>query len=314
MNYVRMISSFMASRLTGKVHIWHKPTFISVEPANYCNLQCPECPVGNRTSIKKTAQFKLDIYQKLLSELAPDLHIINLYFQGEPLFAKNLCKMIRLAKQHHLYAVTSTNAQLLTPKNAKEIVLSGLDRIIISVDGITQQSYEQYRKNGELQKAIDGIRFLDFWKKKVHSCTPIIEVQCLRLRSNEHEWRTLQGMYKRWGGNILTFKTAQFYDYENGNKLMPNERYSRYAKQKNGKYRLKDKLHNRCLRLWSGTVIDAHANVLPCCFDKNNEHKFGNMANNSFTMCWHSKEAFSFRSRILVQRSQINICTNCTGN
>lgn len=313
-NYARMYGSFLFSRITGKSHIWHTPTFLSVEPANYCNLKCPECPVGNRNINKKAAQLNLDIYQKIMDEIASNLHVINLYFQGEPLFAQHFCEMVNYAKQHNLYTITSTNAQLLTNQLAKDIVESGLDKIIVSIDGITQASYEKYRQNGNLQKAIDGIRFLDFWKKQLHRNTPIIEIQCLRLKSNEQDWRALKKTYRTWGGNMLRFKTAQFYNYENGNILMPEEKYSRYARQKDGKYRIKYKLYNHCLRLWNGAVIDANANVLPCCFDKYAEYKFGNAAHTHFITCWHSKEATAFRNKVLTQRSGINICTNCNSH
>lgn len=311
-NYGKLLASYVTSRIKGRPYVWHNPAFISVEPANYCNLHCPECPVGIGAIPKKAAQFPVDTYYRLIDELAPSLHMVNLYFQGEPLFSENFCQMASYAKRHKLYTQTSTNGQLVTSELAKDIVQSGLEKIIISIDGATQESYEQYRKNGILQKAINSSRLIAFWKEQLHSKTPVIEIQCLRLKSNEHDWKKLKQMYKSWGGERLVFKTAQFYDYENGNLLMPQSKYSRYAKLKNGKYKIKHKLHNHCLRLWSGAVIDAHANVLPCCFDKYGQYKFGNITNKRFCSCWHSPKAEHFRMQILQKRSETDICTNCT--
>lgn len=311
-NYGKLLASFTISHIKGKPYMWHNPVFISVEPANYCNLHCPECPVGTGAIPQKAAQFDMNIYYKLIDELAPSLHMVNLYFQGEPLFSENFCKMVSYAKQHKLYTQTSTNGQLVTSALAKNIVLSGLEKIIVSIDGATQETYKQYRKNGILQTAINSVRLISLWKKRLQSKTPLIEIQCLRLKSNEQDWEKLKHLYKQWGGDQLVFKSAQFYNYENGNPLMLQNKYCRYIKQKDGKYKLRYKLHNHCMRLWSGAVIDAHANVLPCCFDKYAQYKFGNISNKLFYSCWHSYAANNFRIKILRKRLEIDICTNCT--
>ena len=80
------------------------------------------------------------------------------------------------------------------------------------------------------------------------------------------------------GVNELRIKTAQFYEFENGNSHMPNNgKYSRYKLNKHGKYVLKNKLYNHCWRMWSSAVVTVNAEVVPCCFDKDAINKIGNL-------------------------------------
>lgn len=312
-NYLLLWVDFGYSLVSKKTYIRHSPTFISIEPANFCNLSCPECPTGNKSLPSKTKQtMDMQLFSKIITELQPTLHSVLFYFQGEPLLAKSLPDLIRYAKAFHIYTITSTNAQLLDNETAKKIVESKLDKIIISIDGLRQESYEQYRIGGKLQKAIDGIGYLKLWKQRLHTNTPYIEVQCLRLKSNENEWPLLKKQYKQWGADGISFKSAQFYNYANGNELMPTQqKFARYKKLAD-KYTIKNKLHNHCFRLWSGAVIDVSGNVLPCCFDKAGQYIFGNIQNTTFKDVWNSHSALKFRLQILQHRKNIEICQNCT--
>ena len=188
---------------------------------------------------------------------------------------------------------------------------SGLNRIIVSIDGMSEESYGAYRVGGSLHKALEGLMYLRQAKDKLASRT-IIELQVLRLRSNEQEWSAMKRQYKVIGADILSMKSAQFYNFENGNPLMPsNERYSRYKKGKDGKYHLKRKASRSCHRLWTGCVITVKGEVLPCCYDKASQFSFGNIFTDSIVDIYHSEKANRFRRIILQKRSRPFICSNC---
>lgn len=301
--------------LFGCLKIFHKPIFIAIEPADWCMLGCPECPVGMGKGKDKEHlhhQFSLRQLQILLDDIGDYLHTIIFHFQGEPLLNKQLPELIQLAKQRNIYTMLSTNAQLLNNEWAERLVRSGLDKIIVSMDGISQTSYEKYRVGGNVQKVKEALKFLSKYKTTFHS--PLeIELQMLRLRSNETEWKEVKKGYKKWGATVLSMKTAQFYDYENGNPLMPTkEKYARYKKDIMGKWHLKKSIRNRCLRSWSGCVVDAEGNVLPCCFDKKRRYCFGNINEQSLSEIWKSEQMDEFRKTILSNRSKFSMCTNCT--
>ena len=332
-NALRCYASYALSRF-GSVRIAHRPLFLSVEPAATCQLSCPECPVGqaNKQRSPRSPQplMSEEIWQRVLCEAAPYAHTIQFYFQGEPLLNKRLPQMIAQAHEQGLYTIVSTNAQALTPGYAEALVKAGLNRIIISMDGWTDESYNAYRIGGNLQRCKDAIR----WLKDAKNSLPfrvkssarssvqwtvvehllgvgslIIELQVLRLRTNEQEWNTFRRCYKSLGADRLVFKTAQLYNYASGHPLMPSDpRYSRYILGEDGFYHRR-KLPKRCFRVWSGVVITTSGDVLPCCYDKAHAYAYGNIMEHTLAELFASPKAQAFRRAAWIE--QPDICKEC---
>jgi radical SAM protein with 4Fe4S-binding SPASM domain len=313
-NYFKLYLSYILSTFGKYQFNKFRPVFVSVEPADFCQLACPECPVGNSKSYaKKGKTLPLEHFKKNIDELKETLIHVIFYFQGEPLLNKNLTEMIEYAHQAGIYTSTSTNAQSITEKTAEKLALSGLDKLIVSIDGTTQETYEKYRVGGSLDKAVNAVKLLVEAKKKCGRTSPAIEIQFLVLKTNEHQIGEIKKLTKETGADKLSLKSAQLYDFENGHKLLTSiDKYARYKKGKEGKWYLKNKLKNHCLRLWSGAVINISGEVLPCCFDKKSAFSFGNTTVKSFYECWTSQEAEDFRKNILKNRKQFEICRNCS--
>lgn len=309
---VRCVWSYALSR-AGILRIKHRPTFVAIEPADWCMLHCPECPVGMAPHSERAHHlFSIGQLDRFLQQNATTLNSIIFHFQGEPLLNKSLPEMVHLAKEYNLYTMLSTNGQLLNREMAHHLVSAGLDRIVVSIDGLQPSSYNSYRVGGNVEKALAALRYLQE-EKQEQKAHIVIEVQCLRLRSNKADREMLKHRYKEMGADVLTLKTAQFYNYENGHPLMPLEsKDSRYKKDKTGHYTLRKKIGNHCYRLWSGCVIDAEGNVLPCCFDKGKQYIFGNITQEPLQTIWQSEAANLYRRQVLHNRKEIGICCNCT--
>jgi len=111
----------------------------------------------------------------------------------------------------------------------------------------------------------------------------------------------------------VKFKTAQVYEFKNGNPLIPDiDKYSRYAQQKDGTYKLKNSLENQCWKMWHSCVVTWDGKVVPCCFDKDASHPMGDLNGMSFESIWKGGNYKSFREKVLLSRDQIDICKNCT--
>lgn len=312
-NLVALKSSYSLSRLSKKAVHWGKPFSLSIEPTTACNLGCPECPSGLKQFTRPTGKLDLDLHQKMLNQVSKSVFYINYYFQGEPFLHPQFLELIRQAKKHKIYTATSTNAHFIDQKKAEEIIDSGLDRLIISIDGLTQETYENYRVHGNLAKVIEGTKFLIEAKKQKKSATPHLIFQFLAVKPNEHEIPAVFTLGKEMGIDEVRIKTAQLYDYKNGNALMPeNENYSRYKLQSDGTYKLKYKTGNHCWRMWSGSVLTWDGKVVPCCFDKDAQHVLGSLENADFNTIWKDKKYKSFRQAVLTGRNQIDICQNCS--
>lgn len=286
---------------------------ISLEPTTACNLKCPECPSGLRKFSRPTGNAEKELFQQIIEELHRDLIWIIFYFQGEPFIHPGFLDMVKYASEQKLYTITSTNGHFLNDENARRCVESGLDRLIISVDGITQETYESYRKEGKLENVLTGARNVVKWKKKLGKKSPYLIFQFLVVRQNEHEIPGIYTLAKEIGIDEVKLKTAQLYDYKNGNPLIPqNNKYSRYRKTASGEWVIKNKLANHCWKLWHSCVITWDGLVVPCCFDKDALHRFGDLKSSSFKEVWKGEKYQTFRRAILKGRKNIDICTNCT--
>ncbi len=312
-NAIKVITSFYITKWTKKPIQWGMPFTVSIEPTTACNLRCPECPSGLRAFSRPTGNLKEDFFRKMIDELHQNLMYLIFYFQGEPYINPKFLDMVKYASDKGIYTITSTNGHFLNDTNAKKTIESGLDRMIISVDGTTQEVYENYRKAGNLENVLAGAKNMVKWKKKMNSKTPHLIFQFLVVKPNEHQIPEIYRLAKEIGVDEVKLKTAQIYDYENGNELIPTiDKYSRYTQQDNGKYIVKNELLNHCWKLWHSCVITWDGVVVPCCFDKDAEHELGDLKKESFKELWHGKEYQSFRKMLLKGRDKIDICTNCT--
>lgn len=289
------------------------PLSIAIEPTTSCNLRCPECPSGLRSFTRPTGMLDEHFYREVIDELHRDTMYMIFYFQGEPYLHPSFTELVKYAASKNIYTATSTNAHFLDDTNARKTVESGLDRLIISIDGTTQETYEQYRKGGRLAKVIEGAENIVRWKKKLHSKKPHTIFQFLVVRHNEHQVEEINTLAKNIGVDEVAFKTAQVYDYENGNNLIPlNEKYSRYKKNGDGRFHIKNELLNHCWKMWHSCVITWDGKVVPCCFDKDASHQLGDVNDHTFSEIWNSAPYNRFRASLLKSRSSIDICNNCT--
>ena len=312
-NAVKVLASYYLTRWTRRPIQWGLPLTVSIEPTTACNLRCPECPSGLRAFTRETGNLKEGFFRNTIGELHRELLYLIFYFQGEPYINPKFLDMVRHAHEKGIYTITSTNGHFLDDDNARKTIESGLDRLIISVDGTTQDTYEQYRIGGKLEQVLQGARNVVKWKKQLKSKTPHLIFQFLVVRPNEHQIPDIHRLARDIGVDEVKLKTAQVYDYAQGNPLIPTlDQYARYRRRSDGNWELKHTLHNHCWKLWHACVITWDGLVVPCCFDKDAQHRLGDLKTTPFKTLWQSDAYQQFRRTLLKGRDQINICTNCT--
>jgi radical SAM protein with 4Fe4S-binding SPASM domain len=312
-NASRVLTSYYRSRISGKPAITGLPISLAIEPTTSCNLRCPECPSGLRTFTRPTGMLSDNLFKNTIDQLANTLTYLTFYFQGEPYLHPNFLDMIRYASSKGIYTATSTNAHYLTDEVARKTIESGIDRLIISIDGTSQDTYQSYRVGGDLRKVIEGTKNIVAWKKKLRSKTPHIVFQFLVVKPNEHQVPEVYKLAHDLGVNQVVLKTAQIYDFKNGSELIPaSHKYSRYKRNPDGTYSLKNNLDNHCWKMWHSCVITWDGKVVPCCFDKDAHFVLGNLQRESFQDIWYGKQYSEFRTSLLKSRNEIEICKNCT--
>lgn len=312
-NAWRVYLSFFISKWLQKPLVWGRPFTISIEPTTTCNLGCPECPSGLKNFTRPTGNLGLSLHKKLVDEVHRHLMYMYFYFQGEPYLHPQFLEMVKYASDKKIYTVTSTNAHFLTERKALETVQSGLSRILISIDGTTQDTYEKYRIGGDLSKVIEGTKNLVKARRKLNATTPHIVFQFLVVKPNEHQTEEVKKLADELGADEVIFKTAQIYDYKNGHELIPTiDKYSRYKKIPDGAYKIKNELKNQCWKMWHSNVVTWDGKVVPCCFDKDAKHPLGNFSTRSMSEIWQGNAYNHFRQKLLTGRKEIDICTNCS--
>jgi radical SAM protein with 4Fe4S-binding SPASM domain len=300
--------SFLHSTMSGKPLIYGMPAAISVEITNHCNLQCPECVSGSGLMKREKGFMDIKLFSKIVHELNPFLYNINLYFQGEPMMHPEFFSFL----DHSGISATtvSTNGHFLTEENSEKLISSDLKKLIVSLDGMDQKVYSEYRRKGDFNKVVAGVENVLAAKSRFRSSMKL-EIQFLVNRYNEHQIGQAK-QFARERGVSLKLKSMQVIDCGSAGDWMPLDRkYRRYIKRNKG-YVIKSTLPDRCFRLWFNPVITWDGKVLPCCFDKDADYIMGDLNLNSFREIWHGSAYTEFRQSVLAGRNKIGMCRNCT--
>ncbi len=312
-NFILILLSYFLSKRGWLKQPWGRPISMSIEPTTACNLGCPECPSGLKSFQRKTGNLKLSDLEKWLPKWKWHLTYLNFYFQGEPFIHPQLTQMIALASRHGIATSVSTNGHFLTDEVIDQIIESKLTRLIISLDGFTQEVYEQYRVHGEVDKVKDAVLRVIQRKKEKRVAHPQVVIQTLAVKPNEREIPLIKQWAKQVGADKVVIKTAQLYHPSDNHPLMPTQdSLRRYFKDDLGNWRIKNPLDNHCWRMWSGCVVTWNGDVVPCCFDKDAQHKMGSLQQASLNQIWRSPKYEFFRLQLQRGRKEIDICSNCS--
>jgi len=312
-NILQLSFSYLISRFKVAPFQSGLPYAMSIEVSTYCNLQCTECPSGLRKFTRPTGRINQDFFNKIIDQVKDHLVYLTLYFQGEPYMHPQFLNLVRYAHDNGIYTATSTNGHFLTAENVQKTIESGLDRVIVSLDGLDQKTYSTYRVNGDVEKVKTGLRNLVNAKKKNQSNSPYIILQFIVFSHNKDQIEAVKAFGKEVGVDEVQIKSAQIYDFDKEDKsLIDDNKYSRYGRKEDGVWQIRSKLPNRCWRLWSACVMTWDGMIVPCCFDKDADHRLGNVNEISFKQIWKGKLYKEFRNKIFTDRKQIKICRNCS--
>ncbi|MGC9512120.1 MAG: radical SAM/SPASM domain-containing protein [Fidelibacterota bacterium] len=289
--------------------VWGLPPALMVETASVCNLRCPFCACGAGEVRREEPFLDEGLFKHLVDDLHQHLWMILFWNQGEPFLNPRFFDMIRYASDRKIYTLTSTNGHFLADYDA--IIDSGLDELIISLDGATEEVYKKYRIGGDFYKVIRDTEKLMNRRSDRNLKGPYVTLQCVISRDNEHQIEALEKLARHLGVDELIFKTMEITPGADSRKYLPeNPKYRRYSENPETWFRKND--HKNCPELWNQPVLNSDGSISVCCFDKTAVFKPGIYKPGNFRELWHGTEWMKIRETVKNKKAHIMPCKKCT--
>jgi len=288
----------LAQRIKSKRVIAY-PVKLTVCPGNVCNLKCVLCPVGQVDGGREKGLMEFRTFKKLIDECGPYLYELDLYNWGEPLLNKDVFEMVRYAKKYKIKISISSNLRYFDEKICTELIKTGVDHLIISLDGTSQESVGKYQVGNDFVEVVSNMKKIVRKKRELNSIKPFVQWRFLVTRHNEDEIEEAEALAKEigvdkleitifrcdMGSELLLNDKEQF---ENVQEWLPeSETLSKYDYSNKAK-----KTHsvNGCSWLWTQSTINWNGSVSPCCAVWHEKFDFGNINRNSFWQIWNNKK------------------------
>ena len=300
----------------GRTKVRGYPYEWEIDTTNICQLKCPLCHTGLGTVNRHKGVMHFDLFEKVVDEIKDYCIWLSLYSWGEPFLNKEIDRYVAYANEANLATLISTNFNKpMTPEMAESLIRSGLDVLIISLDGTTQEVYEKYRVGGHLNRVLDNIGLFVQKRRELGYKTPYIEWQFIVMRQNEHQIPEARRMSRELGVDAIVFKNVDFPLGENDPELarewaplamegfrsdQPFER----PYHENG---------DRCWRLWRSAVVNWDGGYAPCCYLTDSSDDFGDLKSNSIKEIWNNQNYITARGLFdqgFVPKNYVG-CLNC---
>jgi MoaA/NifB/PqqE/SkfB family radical SAM enzyme len=278
----------------------HKPVLSNypivayIEPTSLCNLRCPACPTGLQLKLRPLDMIDVKLFEQAIDDIGDYLFHLIMYNWGEPLLHKQTPEMVKYAKAKGISITMSTNLSIkLDDEYIERLVLSGLDNLIVSLDGVTPETYEKYRRRGTFDLVISNMKRIQEAKRRLGVQTPLINWQFLVFQHNEHEIEQANALYKQWGADMITYVGAIMpYDkYNDGFASSTIPQYNIYHPDNPRTHKKAAALKSKrsCTWLHGVFVMNPNGSVSPCCGaaaqkDDFSEYKLGS----NFMDMWNS--------------------------
>ena len=277
------------------------PIQIDFELNASCNLKCPMCPISAESpkGKGKSTWFDFEFYKELIDySVEQGTRAIKLNYINEPLIRNDLIKFIEYALSRGILDVYfSTNGILLNDKISENLIKSGLTRLQVSIDAVTQQTYDKVRPGGSLEKIKKNLnKFLEI-RKKLKSITPLVRVNFVKTTNNEFE---LDDFIEFWKEKVDMIGVQEF--------IKPTKVINEIKSKKSFK-----KKNFKCSFPFKQLVINNEKQVLPCCTFWGEELALSKIEKpQDLKEAWNSEKMTNLRKKHLEGKYfEIPQCKNC---
>lgn len=276
----------------------------NLESTNICPMDCKMCP--RRHMKRDLGYMKFLLFKKIIAQTKGYTKILWLDHFGDPLFNPQLRKMVSYAKSIGIETRISTNPTSLSSKKVKGLLDTGIDRILISLDGTNQDTYRSLRgENANYDQAVNNINRLVELKLQSRRDKPFLEISMIRMKETEAE---IEEFRKRWnilGINKVLIKQFKTWDGSDSEIIKLAEKA-----QLSDAY--KGSFEYPCLRPWFIITILWDGRVVPCCYDYDGKYIIGDLNSESLEEIWNNESMRRLRRQHINSDFEDNsLCANC---
>lgn len=279
---------------------------VNIEVSSKCNYRCVGCP--NSELLRGNGDMESQLFFKIFEEIGNRVNQVMLWNYGEPLLHPEIDTLLEGIREYKCKKTMSTTGWKLSDFEDLSFMQS-LDEVIVSINGLTQDTYRTHQRGGKLAKVVRGVKKLS---EAIDRSKTRLIMQTLVTKDNIKQVDTTESFARDVGFSELVLKSFNVMDgkQETFDKFVPSgTTYSRYmgATPANAP---KPNVNPPCLR-WM--VINWDGSVNPCCWDYRGDHILGNVKDNGVYAVWDSVLAKEHRLRVRENRF-LSICIDCGGS
>ena len=285
------------------------PFTVFVDPSDVCNFQCKFCPSGNKRLLKevhrKPRLMDFELFKKIIndiSELERPIKVLRLYKDGEPLLNPKFPEMISYAKERNcaLQIDTTTNGSLMSPAMNLRIIETGLDRINISINGISEHHYKQFTNYKlDFARYVDNIRHFYEHKKDCLVCVKI----CGDVLSDEEKDRFLD-IFGDISDRIFIEHIAPCWPEYEMHDIEVNRKIGIYGQP------IEEVII--CPYIFYSLSVNSDGTASLCFLDWARKLIVGDLKKESFKEVWNGRLLFEYRKlHLLKKRKDHPVCGAC---
>ena len=293
--------SFVVYRLKWNLATKYKwllpfPVHVDIEINSNCNYKCVFCPHGLGTIRNDLPMMSLETAKKIIDELKKNkVYSIKLLWRGEPTLHPNLADIVAYAKKQGIKEVQiNTNASVFNEQKIRNLIDSGIDRVIFSLDATTPEVYSKIRPGGDYNKVAENIKIFDKVRRAIRQDKPFLRVQMVRTELNKHQVADYRKMWEAIADDI---RISDVTNRGQGDNLKVGDQISlgRVC----------------CPQPWQRIMISCEGKVLMCCSDWFEKYPLGNINENSLKEIWQGSKLQAVRKRLKKLDYNFEPCKDC---
>lgn len=274
------------------------PSFMIIEPTNFCNLRCIMCPYPSM--LRKKTHMDLVLYKNIIDQIKGHVEFIWLHLYSESLINNNIYEMIDYAENNSIKTGLSTNGTLLNDSNINSLLKTKLDLLIIAMDGIKEETYENIRRGAKYEVTKKNIENFMRLKNSLETKMKVV-LQCINMKQTSDEVDAFKNYWSKFAfHNILIKNFHNFAGQIDSINILNNDIKNRIAN------------NNVCFEPWVGLTVQSNGDVVPCCNDYDGKYVIGNCKSEPISKLWNNQRMQNLRSMFINNTSRSGtLCQNC---